>query len=39
MGQEKEPITNPAFARVLWTIWFGGDSIVDPDDLVARVAK
>jgi hypothetical protein len=37
--QEKEPLTNQVFARVLWTIWFGDDSIVDPDDLVARVAK
>jgi len=38
-GEEKETITDPVFARVLWTIWFGDESIVDPDDLVARVAK
>jgi len=38
-GEEKEPITSQVFARVLWTIWFGDDSIVDPDDLVDRVAK
>lgn len=38
-GEEKAPITNPVFARVLWTIWFGDESIVDPDDLVARVAR
>jgi hypothetical protein len=33
------PITNPTFARVLWTIWFGPDSIVDPEELVALYAK
>jgi hypothetical protein len=38
-GVEKEAITNPVFARVLWTIWFGEDSIVDPEDLVARMAQ
>ena len=38
-GEEKEAITNPLFARVLWTIWFGEDSIVDPDDLVSRIAE
>jgi len=38
-GEEKPPLTNPLFARVLWTIWFGDESIVDPDDLVERVAK
>ncbi len=38
-GEEKQPITNPVFSKVLWTIWFGDESIVDPDDLVARVAK
>jgi hypothetical protein len=37
-GQEKEAVSNPTFARVLWTIWFGGDSIVDRDDLVSRLA-
>ncbi|MCK5572688.1 MAG: chalcone isomerase family protein, partial [Bacteroidetes bacterium] len=34
-GEEQPPITNPTFARVLWTIWFGPDSIVDPEELVA----
>lgn len=38
-GEEKEAITNPLFARVLWTIWFGDDSIVDPEDLVAKIAE
>lgn len=36
-GKEKGSITNPTFARVLWTIWFGEDSIVDRDDLVERL--
>ena len=38
-GEEKEAITNPLFARVLWTIWFGEDSIVDPEDLVSKIAQ
>ena len=38
IGEEKPPITDPLFARVLWTIWFGKNSIVDPDELVARIA-
>ncbi len=38
-GEEKEPITSPVFAKVLWTIWFGDESIVDPDDLVERFVK
>jgi hypothetical protein len=37
-GEEKQPITSPLFARVLWSIWLGKDSIVDRDDLVARIA-
>jgi hypothetical protein len=37
-GEEKPPITSPVFARVLWSIWLGKDSIVDRDDLVARIA-
>jgi hypothetical protein len=37
-GQEKEAVSNPTFARILWSIWFGGDSIVDRDDLVSRLA-
>jgi hypothetical protein len=37
-GEDKPPITSPVFARVLWSIWLGKDSIVDRDDLVARIA-
>ncbi len=37
-GEEKPPITNPLFARVLWSIWLGKDSIVDREDLVSRIA-
>ncbi|MBA4311154.1 MAG: hypothetical protein C0417_00840 [Chlorobiaceae bacterium] len=36
-GETKQAITDPIFARVLWTIWFGEDSIVDRDDLVSRM--
>lgn len=36
-GQEKPAITDPAFAKSLWGIWFGEDSIVDREDLVARM--
>jgi hypothetical protein len=36
VGEEKPAITNPVFARVLWSIWLGKDSIVDRDDLVSR---
>jgi hypothetical protein len=36
-GVEKPPITSPAFARVLWSIWFGNNSIVDREDLVNRI--
>jgi hypothetical protein len=38
-GTEKPAITDPTFARVLWSIWFGEDSIVDREDLVSRYAK
>ena len=38
-GEEKPPITSPLFARVLWSIWLGKDSIVDREDLVARIAS
>jgi hypothetical protein len=38
-GEEKPAITNTTFARVLWTIWLGEDSIVDRKDLVNRIAK
>jgi len=37
-GEEKPPITSLLFARVLWSIWLGKDSIVDRDDLVSRIA-
>jgi len=37
-GEEKPPITSDVFARVLWSIWLGKDSIVDREDLVARIA-
>ena len=30
-------ITNQQFARVLWSIWFGQNSIVDREDLVDRI--
>jgi hypothetical protein len=33
-GEEKPAITNGTFARALWTIWFGDDSIVDREKLV-----
>jgi hypothetical protein len=36
-GDEKPAITNEVFARVLWTIWFGKDSIVDREDLIERI--
>lgn len=38
-GNEKPAIVNKRFAEVLWTIWFGEDSIVDREDLVARLVK
>jgi len=38
-GTDHPAITNTTFARVLWTIWLGKDSIVDQDDLVSRFAK
>ena len=38
-GTEKPPITSPVFARVLWSIWFGKNSIVDPEDLVNRMTE
>ena len=37
-GEDKPSITSPLFARVLWSIWLGKDSIVDRDDLIARIA-
>lgn len=38
-GEDKPPITNTVFARVLWSIWFGTDSIVDREDLVERIVQ
>lgn len=38
-GKEMPAITNTTFARVLWSIWFGEDSIVDREDLVSRFLK
>jgi hypothetical protein len=38
-GKEAEPITNPVFAKVLWSIWFGEDSIVDREDLISRIPE
>jgi hypothetical protein len=36
-GQEKPALTDPLFARALWSIWFSEDSIVDREDLVERM--
>jgi hypothetical protein len=38
-GTDKPAIANAVFAKVLWTIWFGEDSIVDREDLVERMLK
>jgi len=38
-GTDHPAITDTTFARVLWSIWLGDDSIVDQDDLVSRFAK
>jgi hypothetical protein len=38
-GEEKPAITSPLFARVLWTIWFGKNSIVDREELVDRLTN
>lgn len=38
-GTEKPAITDATFARVLWSIWFGEDSIIDREDLVSRFLK
>jgi len=38
-GEEKPAITNETFARILWSIWLGSDSVVDRDDLVALMTK
>ncbi len=39
IGQEKPAITSPTFARILWSIWFGKDSVVDREDLVKRMVR
>lgn len=36
-GKEFDPIVNPTFARILWSIWFGEHSIVDREDLVQLI--
>jgi len=33
-GEERDPIENVTFAKVLWRIWLGEKSIVDPKKLV-----
>jgi hypothetical protein len=38
-GTTHPPIKSVAFAKALWSIWLGEDSIVDREDLVGRVAK
>ena len=38
-GEEKPPMTSPVFARILWSIWFGKNSIVDREDLVVRMVQ
>lgn len=38
-GEEKPAITNVDFARALWAIWLGEDSIVKRDKLVSLMAK
>ena len=38
-GEEKPPLTSPVFARILWSIWLGNDSIVDRGDLVSRITQ
>ena len=39
IGQEKPAITDVTFARILWSIWLGEDSVVDRDDLIQRMVK
>ncbi len=38
-GTTHPPIKSVTFAKALWSIWLGEDSIVDREDLVARAAK
>jgi hypothetical protein len=37
-GEEKPAITDQLFAKTLWSIWFGEDSIVNRDKLVQNIA-
>jgi hypothetical protein len=36
-GEEKGSIKNPEFAKALWSIWFGKDSVVKRDQLVSQL--
>ncbi len=36
-GEEKPAITDPTFARVLWSIWLGEKSIVKREKLISRL--
>lgn len=38
-GEEKPALNNETFARVLWSIWLGKDSIVDRDKLVEFIVS
>lgn len=38
-GDEKPAITSPLFAKVLWSIWFGKNSIVDREELVEKLTN
>jgi len=38
-NSEMPPITDISFAQVLWSIWFGKDSIVDRDKLVKEIVQ
>jgi hypothetical protein len=38
-GKEYPMIKDVTFARVLWTIWFGEDSIVDRDNLISFLTE
>jgi hypothetical protein len=38
-GKEHPVISNVTFARILWTIWLGKDSIVNRDDLISFLVK
>ena len=37
--EEKPAISSKLFARTLWSIWFGEDSVVDREDLVERMIE